>query len=365
MRDTRQNTALPNLHFYVQNDATRTCVDSDPQYLAMRTLARQALAHLVTSRRAWHTLLSLLGVIVTKRADAQEALRARLGSDRELETADIIAFFQYNTPSVIFKDLPDENGEVIWGLVLKGDEEGADTNELFISLEMVQALRSLPPSHLTIAEAEQQRLRQEFLFVVTLMHELTHTMTKFFFGHTFITPKLPTFQKDPRGSGMGQAGLTFEKNYIGFVTETVWAKEEAEMADRLWRVQFIVARATSRLRVLSDLDISRVLQSMLKKDLWPVVADDLLPLPDTVTKNTHVRHRGGGVPMLIVEEEDQDDGEHEYDDEGDSDGDGDGPLFEGSGFEEEEEEESEEEQEEDEEEQQEEEEESSEHESEG
>ncbi|KAJ7512971.1 hypothetical protein B0H11DRAFT_2303034 [Mycena galericulata] len=292
---------FPNLHFYVQSDpSTRTNVDTDPQYAGIRDLSRTLLSHLAGSI---HALLELLHILltITTSAGAKEALEIRLGSRKDPGINDVEGFLLDHTPDIIFRDIIGQG--IIWGEVLKGEEEGADRNEVAISMELLRALRDPPPPTLSPEQSQTQALQHRLLLCVTLLREVTDCMTKFFFGQGFITPPLPRFERDPRGGG---AGLTFEKRYVGFVIELLWRKEDVEQDGRLWYVENVVTRlGFTQTRILSFTDILKILTSFRKKTIWLVESGDLSIVPGTVNENSHVRRRGGApVPMVLEEEED-------------------------------------------------------------
>lgn len=137
--------SFPSLHLYVQTNphdpSTRTNLDTDPQYDGIRDLTCTLLSHMVGSKTAWISLDSVVWPVSQMDPIAKEALRTKLGSDRELQRTDITDFLLYDTPAIIFKEFPDKKETIIWGEVLKGEEVGAERNEMFLSMELLRALR--------------------------------------------------------------------------------------------------------------------------------------------------------------------------------------------------------------------------------
>ncbi|KAJ7445178.1 hypothetical protein B0H11DRAFT_433114 [Mycena galericulata] len=149
----REDPDLPllsflNLHVFVQSDphepSTRTSVDADPIFEEIRGLSILLLSSMARSLSAWRFLTVILGRIVVgcsvSRASDREVLKTKLGSERYLERADATRSLLEETPTIIFKHLEDHDG-IVWGRVVKGEEEGAIANEMSISMEILRALR--------------------------------------------------------------------------------------------------------------------------------------------------------------------------------------------------------------------------------
>ncbi|KAJ7498554.1 hypothetical protein FB451DRAFT_1384363 [Mycena latifolia] len=137
------STEFPTLRMYCQLDGRdRIRVDNDVAYASILNLARTMLNHLVGSSIAQRELVAVVDLISHSPA-AKAALASKLGEDRKVTAADIIDFLVNHTPAVVFKLLQgkEDSNAVVWGLVVKGDAEGAKDNEIFISLELTEALR--------------------------------------------------------------------------------------------------------------------------------------------------------------------------------------------------------------------------------
>ncbi|KAJ7118950.1 hypothetical protein C8R44DRAFT_982663 [Mycena epipterygia] len=112
--------------------------------------------------------------LITHHPAAKKALASKLGPDRRVTMDDIVEFLTNRTPAIVFKALRNErNGDaIVWGKVARGDAQGAEDNELFLSLELTEALRDDPPPHISQDEVPIQRRRQTLLWSIVLLHEL-------------------------------------------------------------------------------------------------------------------------------------------------------------------------------------------------
>jgi hypothetical protein len=136
---------FPQLHLYLEStDGARTCLDNNPVYA---DLARIVYTHLASSGTAQSHLLGIFTLIccdptckeARKRTFGEEKFARRNGNEKV--NAEYIQEFLINTPAVVLKELRDDDygAAVVWGRVIKGEEEGAGRNELFLSLEIANA----------------------------------------------------------------------------------------------------------------------------------------------------------------------------------------------------------------------------------
>ncbi|KAJ6469768.1 hypothetical protein C8R47DRAFT_767944 [Mycena vitilis] len=192
---------------------SRTNLDQDACFQPVRQLICTLLSHLVASERAWVHLHLILFDIYDSDPAAKDALVNRLGGDRPLRRDGFTNYLRHHTPTVVLKDLRD--GETMsWGVVAKGDEPGAEGNELYLSLELTEALIQAPPPELSPEDAEDQQTRHKFLFSISFIHACIHALTKHFFSHHLTTPKLSQSVPDASGEH-GDAGSTFERGLLG------------------------------------------------------------------------------------------------------------------------------------------------------
>ncbi|KAJ7797953.1 hypothetical protein B0H14DRAFT_2618404 [Mycena olivaceomarginata] len=163
------------------------------------------------------------------------------------------------------------NQEDIADRVQKGDEPGAAENILFVSLELVGALRGeqLTTLSLTPGEIGVNLARHRLLYSITLIHELVHCIIKHLFSANFTVPHLPHFETES-DSYNGDAGATFEWHYLGFLMEVVCAKGVAKTLEWLWKVDDIVGRFEGASKVVED--------------------EDLPALSPNISNDTHVRY---------------------------------------------------------------------------
>lgn len=145
---------FPCLRIFLQPDVgPRIRVDQDPAYARITTLAQTIFTHIIGSSGARGRILYILNLI---RPTAREALVATLGADREIVSADINDFLTHHTPAIVLKALRGKENEIIWGRVLKGDQEGANDNEMFLLLELAATLRDPVRTFLLVSGVEQR-----------------------------------------------------------------------------------------------------------------------------------------------------------------------------------------------------------------
>ncbi|KAJ6531591.1 hypothetical protein DFH09DRAFT_137123 [Mycena vulgaris] len=173
---------------------------------------------------------------------------------------------------------------------------------MFVSLELLQALRDPALQGLAPHLIQAQRQRQLLLLSVTFLHGSVHSMIKFFFSQHIDIPKLPELEPDPR-TARGEAGITVEKAYFGFLLELLWKRGDEKKERRLWYVQDILARFGTTTKILAPDSIAKVQASFQKGVLWTPTGIELDNLPSTVNNDIHVRYRGGGVSVLVEPEE--------------------------------------------------------------
>ncbi|KAJ7136024.1 hypothetical protein C8R44DRAFT_769500 [Mycena epipterygia] len=298
------STLFPALRMYHQPDGgARIRVDNDSGYVDLLVLARTVLGHLIGVKLAQNYLVAIMGLIGSTPA-AKAALVSKLGEDRDITTADIVDFLKNETPAIIFKSLRSEEGAnaVVWGLVVKGEEDGAEANEVFLSLELTDALRLNPPTSITQAESDLQRQRQTLLWSIALLHELVHAISKHFFSALTITPKITGMVTDNKGNS--EAGCTFEKKYLEFHLEAVWTNEDICLPDRMWKISHLLAaHLGSPVLVLDSLDIQRLQNSFVRQAFW-------CPLPEhlekwTFNSNSFTRCRVGVLRPITDSEEEE------------------------------------------------------------
>ncbi|KAJ7110004.1 hypothetical protein C8R44DRAFT_884015 [Mycena epipterygia] len=292
-------------HIFVESDGgIRTNVDTDVRYADVRALVQILFTHMAESAGFWELLRGILNLMTVHDHAAKAALHTRLGAERDVERDDFIMFITQNPPTIIFKELPDIGERIIWGEVRKGEEEGATANELYMSMELLRALRDAPPVELTPPLVRVQRIRFALLFSITLLHEFGHCATKWFFNHLIITPRLPYFVDDEDGMH-GEAGGTLEKMTFGFILELLWEKEAFKKDQRLWFIENIATRFGSKSRIIDVNSIARLQASFRKKTLWKIEEADLVLLPASVNTDTHVRRMGGIAVPVSDEDEDE------------------------------------------------------------
>ncbi|KAJ6552215.1 hypothetical protein DFH09DRAFT_1280982 [Mycena vulgaris] len=279
---------FPKLRIFLQPAVgARIRVDEDPAYAGIRTLTN---------------LLAIMTLITCGDVPCKKAFTAKVGEDREVRQADIVDFFVNHTPTIVLKDLRGEgDDDIVWGEVAKGDTVGADVNEIFLLLELAAALRDPPPPN--IAQPEIQRNYQRLILTIVLLHQVVHALTKYFFTPYLLTPLINAMMI-PDDKGNGDPGLTFERDYLRSHLETAWTHPDSKMADRMWRISYLLAAHSpwASPLILDEENIVRILESFKTNLVWIPPPDEFIPYP--FNNNTHVRHRLGlSRPMEDVEDE--------------------------------------------------------------
>ncbi|KAF9030329.1 hypothetical protein BDZ89DRAFT_1064751 [Hymenopellis radicata] len=160
----------------------------------------------------------------------------------------LIEFITKHFPNVIFKKTAKENSSVC-GSVNKGEEEGADKNEMFISKDLVQVYLDTQagrrPSAVTEIQFVKVKRFVEFVLISTILHELGHCLTKYFFGPQFVTPYLPVLVgSEQRGvERVGEIGQDIEMVMVGCIAALQWEEPGSfyfDANERLWTVDKLV-----------------------------------------------------------------------------------------------------------------------------
>ncbi|KAJ7204797.1 WD40-repeat-containing domain protein [Mycena pura] len=305
--------SFPHLQLFIQSgdNLEPTPIDSnDLAYAEHRQIITVVLAHLVRSPIANGVLTTIFNDIARKRVSEYK--------NEEIVVVDeykIAAFLKDQTPRIIFQKLePTDTRDVIWGKVNKGNEPRAEENELYVSMDLANILRSEPPppdveSH----EIERQRRIHRLLFHIVVMHELIHCMSKHFFGSEYLTPALNSslYRMVRDGKGNGESGWTFERKYVGFQLEVWFIKEDIALGDWLWHVSSLVAThlpGSSQSYVLNDRHIDNLVLSFRKMWLYEICPSKLRPVPLNTNSDTHVRCRtGSAVPTAEDSSDDSSD----------------------------------------------------------
>ncbi|KAF9021106.1 hypothetical protein BDP27DRAFT_1439346 [Rhodocollybia butyracea] len=218
---------LPNLQVFLEDSAARRNITHDPTFNTILTQIKLVLYHLIASEGAFTDIRYIIEKIIQNVEAAKAALGRRLGSNREFVRQDLCNFLQRDTPAIIFKSTVLQSWN--WGFVNKGEEVGAAENELFLSMDLMQALQNPATQDLlNISQdlLDQQKLRLSVLWKITFMHELMHATTKYFLSPEVITPNIPGLEGD--GEGHGEAGWSLENWYLGYKLEAIWMKEDVE-----------------------------------------------------------------------------------------------------------------------------------------
>ncbi|KAJ6520913.1 hypothetical protein DFH09DRAFT_1426530 [Mycena vulgaris] len=283
---------FPRLRFFSESsEGVRSSIDQDPAYTEIRGLALTVFSHLAGCRSARMQLVILMSLIGRDPA-AKKALVKKLGT-HEVSEAHILDFFTEQTPSVVVKDLnSDEDADaIVWGLVVKGDadHDEANANEIFISLDLTasicNAVRTILVSF-AVAEAQMVHLIGPGVPYTGAIQEATHALTKHLFGPLIVTPHFGFILSD--GKGNGDAGQTFEKDYLGFHLEAAWTHTD-ELAP-----------------LILDDDVGRIHASFETDLIWTPKSECLSVYGHSA--NTHARHRiGVSRPMQDEEEEERPD----------------------------------------------------------
>ncbi|KAJ6554542.1 hypothetical protein B0H19DRAFT_1153988 [Mycena capillaripes] len=281
-----QFVSFPLLRIYLELDeGPRIRVDQLPEYAPILTLVQTVLSHMAGSNAAHIQMLAILDAI---RPAGEEELKSRLGELRDVTSQDIVHFFTECTPAIILTHLRGATkDELLWGEVRKLDSEGAEANEVFILLELAATLRDSPPSDIT--QIHVQKIYHRLLLSTTLAHELIHALTKHFYSPSILTPFIGCIVADEYGNG--EAGQTYERNYLGFQLQAAWTNEEFKLPERMWHISLLLAYLPSELKILDPEDINKILAALERNFIWKPYLGDLKSY--TFNANTHIRHQLG------------------------------------------------------------------------
>ncbi|KAJ7636116.1 hypothetical protein DFH06DRAFT_1220027 [Mycena polygramma] len=289
---------FPNLLLFLQSNpndrGSRTNLDQDACFQPVRQLICTLLSHLVASERAWVHLHLILFDIYDSDPAAKDALVNRLGGDRPLRRDDFTDYLRHHTPTVVLKDLRDGE-KMSWGVVAKGDEPGAEGNELYLSLELTEAFIQAPPPELSPEDAENQQTRHKFLFSTP---SSTHASTP-----------SPSTSSPPNSQSLNSCSSCSMPATNTATREThsnAGFSEDILCQDRMWRIHRLVAHhITFRNRscMLPIADILRVQASFGKTKLFMLDGDDLPAFPTSINEGEYVRYRGAGVSSRLPVED--------------------------------------------------------------
>ncbi|KAJ6519088.1 hypothetical protein C8R45DRAFT_950202 [Mycena sanguinolenta] len=286
---------LLSLHFYEEaSNNARILLDGSHNYQEIEECTRRAFSHLASKNgAAIQIMVCLLNQIAIRDENAKEALGKSIGSDSRLLAADDIHKYLTQTPpAVIFKNI--RSDEITWGIVNKGEMHGAEANELFVTMELIEALLDPRPPGMSVNEFEVRRTQQWLLYTTTIIHETMHCLTKYFFTHRFITPKMPSFEVDSTKL-YGEAGATFERQYFGFILEVLVPRTAATVERRrLWNIQHVIGRFSGHSCTIPHATVLTFLNSVRKAKLWHIDPTELEDVP-ACDKTNGIRYRITGT----------------------------------------------------------------------
>ncbi|KAJ7273088.1 hypothetical protein C8J57DRAFT_1316674 [Mycena rebaudengoi] len=294
---------FPALHIYREGaDRSRVCLDHQPQYDSLKHTVRTVFSHIVGSYIARLTMLAIL-TRMSQVPETKAALIARLGEDRALTVDDIATYLLHHTPTIVLKDLEEEGSDIVWGQVLKGSDQGAGSNEIYLRNELAVALCDISPSpSMTPAEKSEQHSFHRLVTSITLLHKTMHSLVKHLFTPAFTTPLLGGFVGD--GYGNGESGRTFERNYLVYHLEVSWSLLDFQKSDRMWRICHVLAGLwPSSPLILDNKNVIQTLESFQRSALWIPPLNDLQEY--LYNTNSHVKLRLGVSAQMMKEEEEE------------------------------------------------------------
>ncbi|KAJ7123835.1 hypothetical protein C8R43DRAFT_1135884 [Mycena crocata] len=241
------NVPFPLCIFLEAEDGTRTEVTNDAAYAATGELACKVLLHLAKSKGALSSLPNITTFLTTdtpalilKKLEPVEGSFSRMESGLGLDPVEDV-----KRGTAVCWSQGATNDRLGTGPERGGlpEEAGSKENELYISLELAEALRDPEFSQDTL---EEQRSYQRFIFTVAYMHELV-----------------------------------------------------------MWKIDHLLARAKGQRRIFQPSAISPFLVSVTKNAL--VVPRTWNLPRDTTNTDSHTRYRAGGISSAILFDEPEDD----------------------------------------------------------
>ncbi|KAF7313464.1 hypothetical protein HMN09_00502300 [Mycena chlorophos] len=260
-------------------------VTTRPEFQPVLALARTALNHLAYSRGAFGELRNILNQIGTSKE--AEAIRIENSCPVEVSEQELRDFLTQDTLDVVFKKLSVRGKDFAWAYVNK-DEDG---NRIYVQLALARALgQPVDQAPQDCQDANFAKAGQEFLFVQIFCHEIVHAaMKKMFFKLT--TPKISGFVDDTDPTRYGSnAGATFEQRLMGFLTEVVIQRKDAQKEDWLWFISDFVARENDRRWTLDQATLRNLTASFNNQTRW--IWESRLGDNFIFNPNTHKRYRG-------------------------------------------------------------------------
>ncbi|KAJ7626372.1 hypothetical protein DFH06DRAFT_1228740 [Mycena polygramma] len=254
---------------------TQPTPPTDIRFRPVRQLICTLLSHLVASERAWVHLHLILFNINDSDTAAKAALTNRLGGDRQLRRDDFTDYLRDHTPTVVLKDLRDGE-KMSWGAVAKGDEPGAEENELYLSLELTEAL-----------------------------------IQAHFFSHHLTTTSPPPNSRSlclMRAANTATREAHSNAGFSADTLEVIWNKQDMSRQDRMWHIHTLVAHYITfqnRSCMLPTAEILHVQASFSRTKLFMLDGDDLPAFPTSINGHDYVRYRGAGVSFRLPVEDAQ------------------------------------------------------------
>ncbi|KAF9030348.1 hypothetical protein BDZ89DRAFT_1112245 [Hymenopellis radicata] len=236
-----ETTQGPSVVCYETTAMTRSSpISRDSDFSPIIKLIEIVARLLITSSTVRSRFMIPLNVLYVNSTEAQAQFRVLHPDKSAPEDDQLLEFVKKNFPHVIFEETAMENS------LGKGDEEGADKNEMFISKDLVQAYLDTQANRqlYTVTEVQYAKVKRfvEFVLIASILRELGHCLTKYLFGPRFLTPYLPLLVgSDQRGDEHpGEIGQDIEMGILGCITVLEWADPalfySTDASERLWRV---------------------------------------------------------------------------------------------------------------------------------
>jgi hypothetical protein len=122
----------------------RVDVSFDPRYRPIRKLVETAINHLLSSPLALSVAVNILLNTYLYNPSAKAEFKAAFGPNALPSVELLASYLQNSPPAIVIAQLKHANDDrIVWGLVTKGSSDAALRNELFISLELTDAIISV------------------------------------------------------------------------------------------------------------------------------------------------------------------------------------------------------------------------------
>ncbi|KAJ6507872.1 hypothetical protein C8R47DRAFT_60266 [Mycena vitilis] len=286
LHSTSSFRLMPTRIYIEPRHGSKREITGETRYSPLHEIVGRALEHCYSATLALETSFEIIHRTFRKSHHAQVFFRAKFPHDKAPTSAMVERYLRETPPDVVVKECkdPEGQGRLLWGNVLKGTSAEAQTNELNLSLELVQALICPDPISMhTKTQTETLRIYHKWLLATTYLHELQHSLTKHFFSSNLTTPLAATPGAMDRHKH-GEAGTYFEAEYLGFHLMAEWETEEERQSSKaLWTMKWLVAGpprvSSANKRLLSPATIAALYDSLATESVHQVNLQDEARMP--------------------------------------------------------------------------------------